>query len=148
MRFGSRLLFYSTVLWLGFTTALFGIISVLIYTTQNFPLGLGWLQTHGRNGLLVTIPNFLLGITGIVLLFLNRRAGARLVLVYSVFWVANFTWAVFSILPTIIRHPLAVCSSGTCDSLPVALTVIAGVAICGLWSSLETFRRVTRLRSE
>lgn len=141
MQVASRLLRYFTVLWLMCIIVLFAVISVLIGKTPDFPLGLGWFHTHGIAGLLVTIPSSLLAATGLGLLFVKRRLGASIVLVYSLFWAANFLWAVFSILPTIIRHPVVVCSSGTCDSLPVAIIVITGFALCAFSSGIQSFQQ-------
>ncbi|MEN6533869.1 MAG: hypothetical protein ABFD60_08785 [Bryobacteraceae bacterium] len=141
MRLGSRLLLCFTILWLTFTLVFFGVISVLIYRTPAFALGLGWFHTQGNDGLLVTISNVVLVLAGLVLWLLHRRIGAWILLFYSAFWTANFGWAVLKIVPTIVRHRVVVCSGGTCDSLPIAVAVVAGFTLCGVWSLLQVLHR-------
>ena len=54
------------VLWTIFTVGLFGVITAMIVREPAFPLGLGWIRTHGLAGLWITVPSALLGIAGLV----------------------------------------------------------------------------------
>jgi hypothetical protein len=125
----------ATVLWTIFTVVFFAVVSVLILRQPGFPLGLGLIQTHGLSGLWVTAPSFLAGMAGLLLFPARPSAGTKLLTLYSGFWTLTLFIGVLKALPDVIRQPLALCTRGTCATLPVAIAVVAAFALCFAWYS-------------
>lgn len=130
---GRHLFSAIVLLWTIFTVVTFVVISVLIVREPGFPLGLGWVQTRGLAGLWTTLPSALVGIAGLVLLWLRPAVGKRLLLAYSGFWAFTSVVGLVRTLPTMIRHPLVICANGTCDNLPFALGVAAAFSLSAFW---------------
>ncbi len=105
----------------------------MILGDHTFPLGLGWIQTRGWTGLWVTLPSALLAVAGLILLWVRRTIGARLLVGYSGFWGLSLFIGLAQALPAIIQHPLAYCTSGTCTTLPVAIGLTAAFAVSAAW---------------
>ena len=121
----NRLFLVIALLWTSFTVVSLGVISAMIVLQPAFSLGFGWIRTRGLAGLWITVPSLLLGLSGLILL--QRRVGlaARLLLVYSGFWALILLPGMLAELPTIVRHPIAYCASGTCTPwvITFALTI-------------------------
>jgi hypothetical protein len=107
-----------------------GVITVLIVREPAFPLGLGWIRTRGLAGLWITVPSLLLGIVGLIFLMTRRAVGSRLLLAYSGIWTLILLPGMLAELPTIVRHPLAYCASGTCTPwvISVSITIAFGLS--------------------
>jgi uncharacterized membrane protein len=82
-RFGLVLWRSLVLLWTAFTVVFLGVISVLIVREPNFPLGITFVDTRGLAGLWITVPSFLLGLFGLLLLLFRRATGAKWLLLYS-----------------------------------------------------------------
>jgi hypothetical protein len=108
-------------------------ISVLILRTPGFPLGITFVETRGLPGLWITVPSFLLGIAGIILLMVRRTSSAKWLLVYSVFWTVATLFGVLEKMRTLVHTPLAVCITGMCTTLPVTLAIFAAFGLCAFW---------------
>jgi hypothetical protein len=133
MRLGSRLLSAAALLWTIFTLVTSVVISIKILGDREFPLGLGLIHTRGWAGLWVTVPSALLAVAGLILLWARRTTGAKLLVAYSALWGFSLFVGLAQALPAIIRHPLAFCSSGTCATLPVAMTLTAAFVVSAAW---------------
>lgn len=143
MKHLSLLLWQSVVmLWTIFTVVTFAVISVLILRTPHFPLGITFVSTQGIAGLWITVPAFVLGMAGLILMLLHRIGGARCLLLYSAFWTASTLYGVFGRLYTVIRQPLHVCLTGTCATLPATFAILAACVLCVIWFWRTSFARV------
>jgi hypothetical protein len=130
------------LLWTLFTVGFFAVVSVLIVRTPGFPLGITFVDTRGLPGLWITVPSFLLGITGITLLVVRRTSGARWLLVYSGFWAASTLFGVLERMRTLVRKPLAVCVTVMCATLPVTLAILLAFGLCLYWYWREGYPRL------
>jgi len=130
------------LLWTLFTVGAFAVISVLILRTPGFPLGITFVETRGLAGLWITVPSFLLGLAGIILLAARRARGAQWLFVYSAFWTLSALFGVVEKMRTVIRQPLAVCLTGMCATLPVTLGILAAFGLCALWYLREGYPRL------
>ncbi|HTV82222.1 MAG TPA: hypothetical protein VME18_06195 [Acidobacteriaceae bacterium] len=139
----SPLLWQSVVLlWTVFTVVTLAVISVLILRVPHFPLGITFVSTRGIAGLWITVPAFLSGIAGLILMLFRRISGARCLLLYSAFWTASTSYGVFENLYTVVRQPLHVCLTGTCATLPVTLAILVAFVLSLVWFWRKSFARV------
>jgi hypothetical protein len=139
----SLLLWQSVVLlWTIFTVVTFAVITVLILRVPQFPLGITFVSTRGIAGLWITIPAFVLGIAGLILMLFRHISGARCLLLYSAFWTASASYGVFQRLNTVIHQPLHVCLTGTCATFPVTLAILAAFVLCVIWFWRKSCARV------
>lgn len=136
---GERVFLALASLWTTFTVISLGVITALIVREPAFPLGLGWIRTRGLFGLLITIPSALVGIAGLILLRINRTTGSRLLLLYSAFWTSTLFPAMIAELPTIVRHPLAYCTSGTCTPWVITVSITVAFALSMFWFARHAF---------
>lgn len=118
------------------------VIAVLILRQPNFPLTLGLIRTVGRSGLWVTLLPAISGLFALCLLFIRRRLGAKLLGVYSAFWLG--VW--LSALPTVWNARRSFCLHNFCITTPWLgrLTVFAlsvPFLLVTLWSRHEVVRR-------
>lgn len=123
-------------LWTIFTVVSLGVITALIVREAAFPLGLGWIRTRGLSGLWITIPSALVAIAGLVLLRTNRTTGSRLLTLYCSFWSLILLPGMLAELPTIVRHPLAYCSDGTCTPWVITASITIAFTLSAFWYAL------------
>ena len=119
----NRLFFLLALLWTSFTVVSLGVISAMIMLQPAFPLGFGWIRTHGLAGLWITVPSILLGLSGLILLPRRIILAARLLLIYSGLWALILLPGMLAELPTIVRHPIAYCASGTCTPWVITFAI-------------------------
>jgi hypothetical protein len=86
----------------------------------------------------------MLGIAGIILLMVRRTTGAKWLLAYSVFWTASTLFGVVEKMRTLVRNPLAICITGMCTTLPVALAILAAFGLCAFWYWREGHPRLAQ----
>ncbi len=139
--FSERLRFALVLLWVIPSVLLFLAVSIAMLRDPRFPFGLGLIQTKGPEGLWATVPVGLCGLAALLaLLSRRRRLGARLLLVYSLFWVVTLTGGlVKGWHDARVEGPLNVSIT---DSLPAALVIagmILGFALVALWSRRQAF---------
>jgi hypothetical protein len=142
MRIALRIWLAIALLWTLFTVGFFAVVSVLILRAPEFPLGITFVQTRGLPRLWITVPSFLLGVAGIILLIVRRTTGAKCLLLYSAFWTASMLFDVVERMRILVRSSLAVCLTGMCTTLPVTLAILAAFALCALWYWREGFPRL------
>lgn len=135
-----RVLFALAVLWTTFTVISLAVISFLIVREPAFPLGFGWIRTRGLTGLWMTVPSALLGIAGLILLKARFAAGSRLLLLYSALWTLVLLPGMLAELPTIVRHPIAYCSDGTCTPWVITVSITAAFVLSSLWYAHCAYR--------
>jgi hypothetical protein len=116
--------------WIIFTVVFFAVISLKILHEPDFPLGITFVDTRGLAGLWITVPSFLQGGIGLVLLIPRRAAGAKWLLAYSTFWAASLLFGAVEKMRTLIGQPLHVCLTGACATLPVTLAILAAFVAC------------------
>lgn len=133
-----------TLLWTTFTVVTFAVISVLIVRTPDFPLGVTFVSTRGLAGLWITLPSFVVGIGGLLLMLSRRVSGARCLLLYSAYWTASLVGAVIAKLPTLVRQPLHVCLTGTCATLPVTFVLLLAFLSSAAWFGRESLSGVAQ----
>jgi hypothetical protein len=131
------------LLWTLLTSIWLIVIAVLIFRLPNFPLNLGLIRTAGRNGLLVTLLPALCGLAGVCLLFIRRKLGAKLLVIYSAFW----TGALLGSLPVIWNAHSSFCIQrfNFCITTPwmgrlALFTLMIPFLLTALWSLREAFR--------
>lgn len=129
-------------LWTLFTVVFLAVISVLIVREPEFPLGITFVQTRGLPGLWITVPSFLLGAAGLLLLLRRRATGARWLLLYSGFWAVSALYGAVEKLRTVIHQPLAVCLTGMCATLPVTLAILLAFVLCVFWYWRQAFSKL------
>ncbi|HEY7096261.1 MAG TPA: hypothetical protein VH437_06035 [Terriglobales bacterium] len=129
----------STVLvlfWILPGILLLYILGGVILGHADHHLGLGLIQTVGRTGLLFTLLPAICGTAAILLLFRNRQLGARLLLVYCLFWFLDF-------LGSMIRNWSDILMSGSIFNGPILLRIgvglllacfLGGFLLCALWA--------------
>jgi hypothetical protein len=142
MRIGLLLWRWLVLLWTMFTVVFLAVLSVLIVREPGFPLGITFVETRGLPGLWITVPSFLLGLTGLLLLISRRATGAKWLLVYSAFWSASAFYGSVEKLRTVIHQPLAVCLTGMCATLPVTLGLLAAFLLCVFWFWRQAFPKL------
>jgi hypothetical protein len=142
MRFGLLLWRLVVLLWTIFTVVFLAVISVQILREPAFPLGITFVQTVGLAGLWITVPSFLLGVAGLVLLLLRHPTGAKWLLLYSSFWAASTLYGAVEKLRTVIHQPLAVCLTGMCATLPVTLAILLAFLLCVVWYGRQAFPKL------
>ncbi len=137
-----KLRFALVFLWTLASLIWLFIIAVLIFRQPNFPLNLGLIRTAGRTGLWITLLPALWGLAAVCLLFIRRKLGAKLLGIYSAFWVA----ILLSALPAVwnARHSFCI-RNNFCITTPWLgrLTVFAFAVpflLVALWSLRETSR--------
>ncbi|MGO9864869.1 MAG: hypothetical protein ACLPLR_14745 [Terriglobales bacterium] len=118
------------------------IIAFLIFHQPGFPLKLGLVRTTGRTGLWITLLPALWGLAAVCLLFIRRKLGARLLGIYSAYWVG----ILLSALPAVwnARHSFCI-RNHFCITTPWVgrLTVVAFAIpflLVALWSYREAVR--------
>lgn len=134
-----RIFLVLAVLWTTFTILSLTGITAMIATDPAFPLGLGWIQTRGLTGLWITLPSIILGVAGLILLKLNRLIGARLLFLYSGFWTLTLFLGVCAELPTIARHPIIYCTTGTCTPWIVTAGITVAFALSSIWYARQAY---------
>jgi len=135
-------------LWTAFTVLSLALITIMISTEPGFPLGLGLIQTRGLTGLWVTLPGIVLGAAGLILLKVSRPVGARLLVLYSGFWTATLLPGVCAEIPTVVRHPIAYCTTGTCTPWIITAGITVAFALSSVWYARQSFpRELTAARS-
>ncbi len=136
-----KLRFALVFLWTLASLIWLFIIAVLIFRQPNFPLNLGLIRTAGRTGLWITLLPALWGLAAVCLLFIRRKLGAKLLGIYSAFWVA----ILLSALPAVWNARHSFCIHTFCITTPWLgrLTVFALAVpflLVALWSLREAFR--------
>jgi len=138
-----RLRFALVLSWTLLNLIWLFVIAVLIFREPNFPLNLGLIRTAGRTGLWVTLLPALWGLAAVCLLFIRRKLGAKLLGIYSAFWVGML----LSGLPVIwnARRSFCLNSINFCITTPWLgrLTVFALAVpflLVALWSLREAVR--------
>ena len=142
MRLDLQLWRAAAFLWTLFTVVSFAVVSVLIVREPGFPLGITFVSTHGLAGLWITVPSFLLGAGGLVLLLMRRANGAKLLFVYSAFWAVSMFFAVVEKTRTVIHEPLHVCLTRTCATFPVTLALLAAFVLSFFWYWRQAWPKV------
>ncbi len=127
------------VLWTAFTVVSLGVISGMIMSEPAFPLGLGWIRTRGMAGLWITVPSALVGIAGLVLLKVQPAKGSQLLLFYSALWSVLLLPGMLAELPTIVRHPLAYCSNGTCTPWVITVSIVMAFVLSSVLYARHAF---------
>jgi hypothetical protein len=141
MRLGLFLWRLLVLLWTTFTVVFLAVISVLILREPDFPLGITFVETRGLAGLWITVPSFLIGVAGLLLLLFRRPIGAKWLILYSGFWAASTLYGATEKLRTVIHQPLAVCLTGMCATLPVTLGILVAFVLCVFWYWRQAFGR-------
>jgi hypothetical protein len=126
-------------LWTGFTAMVTLLTSWFAVRESEFNLGLGLLQVRGRAALWITLPVGLCGIGAIVLLSMRRRAGGKLLVLYSLFFVVCIGGDLIKDLA----------SAGSADRIPddwptaqlAVLVTVAGFLVSALWGWTRGFAR-------
>jgi hypothetical protein len=90
----------------------------------------------------ITVPSFLLGAGGLVLLLMRRANGAKLLFVYSAFWAVSMFFAVVEKTRTVIHEPLHVCLTRTCATFPVTLALLAAFVLSFFWYWRQAWPKV------
>jgi hypothetical protein len=140
-RFGFLLWRSPVLLWTAFTVVFLAVISILIVREPNFPLGITFVDTRGLAGLWITVPSFLLGLFGLLLLLFRRATGAKWLHLYSAFWTASSFYGAVEKFRTVIHQPLAVCLTGMCATLPVTLAILLAFVLCVFWFWRQSYPR-------
>ena len=144
MSMRDRVFLALAVLWTSFTGISLGVITAMIVKEPAFPLGLGWIRTRGLTGLSITVPSILLGITGLILLKARSAIGARLLLFYSAVWTLILLPGMLAELPTIVRHPLAYCATGTCTPWVITGSITVAFALSAFWYARQAYPQLGR----
>jgi len=123
------------LLWIIPGILLLFILAGVIIGHPDHHLGLGLIQTIGRTGLVFTLVPALWGTSAILLLFRSRPLGARLLVIYCLFWLFNF-------LGSMIRSWDNILMSGSIFNGPTLLRIgvgvllvcfLGGFLLCALW---------------
>jgi len=140
--FAAKLRFALVFLWTLASFIWLFIIAILIFHQPNFPLNLGLVRTTGRTGLWITLLPALWGMLAVCLLFIRRKLGAKLLGIYSAFWMG----ILLSALPVVwhARHSFCI-RNAFCITTPWVgrLTVLAFAVpflLVALWSYREAIR--------
>lgn len=123
------------LLWIVPGIVLLYITAGMIFGRADFHLGLGLIQTVGIAGLFFTLLPAIWGTAAVLLLFRARAIGARLLVVYCVFWFCNFfgglvkNWNEIMLTGGIFNGPVSL-------RLGVGLMIVlflGSFVLCALW---------------
>lgn len=139
-----RVVLAVAALWTCFTVVSLGVITAMIVREPAFPLGLGWIRTRGLAGLWITVPSVLIGIVGLALLKARPTISCWLLLLYSGLWTLILLPGMLAELPTIVRHPMAWCSGGTCTPRVITVSITVAFALSALWFARQAYKHLGR----
>jgi hypothetical protein len=110
--------------------------AVAVVRQPGFHLGLGLIQAMGTTALLVTLILALWGTAAIIFLFRSRVVGARLLLVYCLFWLGDFLGALIYNWRDVVKNPGAMNGPMPVSMIVSAAIVIflGGFAVCAVWA--------------
>ncbi|MFZ3201643.1 MAG: hypothetical protein WA175_10900 [Candidatus Acidiferrales bacterium] len=138
-----RLRLILTLAWTLCSVIWLFVIAVLILRQPNFPLNLGLVRTTGRAGLWVTLLPAMWGLAAVCLLFIRRKLGAKLLGIYSGFWLA----ILLSGLPAVWNAQRSFCIQRLdfCITTPwlgrlIVFAFVVPFLLVALWSLREAAR--------
>jgi hypothetical protein len=124
------------VLWIVPGIAFLLLSAAAVLRQPGFHLSLGLIHATGTAALLTAAVPAGWGITSLVLLFRSRSLGARLLLVYCLFWLGDFLGGLLYNWEDVVSDP-GQSNAPVSARIVVSLLMVgflAGFAMCALWA--------------